>query len=283
MLPAMLPRQPVLDPAAAYPRIAALRTALDSGDWPACREILDAAEPVERTCLTTVAADADGVADFLRGVLHGDPADGAAAALLSHHLGGTPIAERALVDAAARSPHDPAVWTARLGTADTLDLGRSEARRRHHRLTAIDPHHLPGQYAYLRYLCARDPAAAHELARTAAAEAPAGALNPVLIAEYHLDRHLTGDRRHLTADGVRAEITEAADRSVRHPDFRRTHGWVEAAGSFAMAFALLGDHTAAGSLFATLGDFDSAWPWERLGDPATVINRYRKRASGGER
>ncbi|MFC6561834.1 hypothetical protein [Actinoplanes utahensis] len=279
----MLPRQPVLDPAAAYPRIAALRTALDSGDWPACREILDAAEPVERTCLTTVAADADGVADFLRGVLRGDPADGAAGALLGRNLGGTPEAERILVDAAARSPYDPAIWTARVGTARSLGLGASEARRRYRRLAAIDPHHLPGQSAFLHHLCAHDAGAAHAFARTAAAEAAPGSLNPVLIAEYHLDRHLTGDRRHLAAEEVRAEIAGAADRSVRHPEFRRTHGWVQATSTFAMAFALIDDQTAAASLFASLGDFDSAWPWERLGDPATVISRYRKRASGGER
>lgn len=280
MLPAML-----LDPAAAYPKVATLRTALDGGDWPACRETLDTAEPVERTCLTTVAADTEGITDFLRGVLSGDPSDGAAGVLLGRHLAGSAgftDAERVLVDAAARSPRDPAIWTVRLHTARGLRLGPAEARRRYDRLAEIDPHHVPGQSQYLRYLCAHDPDAAHIFATESAAAATPGALNPVLIAEYHLDRYLVTGRGHFDDPAVRAEVTAAADRSARHPDYRHTHGWVRVTSTFAMVFALLGDHPAAAGLFADLGGLDSAQPWDRLGDPATVISRYRKRATGGE-
>ncbi|WP_430780507.1 tetratricopeptide repeat protein [Actinoplanes sp. G11-F43] len=275
----------LLDPAAAYPKVAVLRDALDAGDWPACRETLDTAEPVERTCLTTVAADTEGVTDFLRGVLSGDPSDGAAGALLGRHLAGAGDfvgAERVLVDAAARSPRDPAIWTVRLRTARSLRLGPSEARRRYDRLAEIDPHHVPGQSQFLRYLCGHDPAAAHEFAHQAADAAPPGSLNPVLVAEYHLDRYLAEGRHHFDDTTVRAELTEAADRSARHPDHRHTHGWVRVTSTFAMVFALLGDHPAAAGFFGTLGDLDSAQPWDRLGDPATVIGRYRKRATGGE-
>ncbi|WP_231953582.1 hypothetical protein [Actinoplanes derwentensis] len=275
----------LLDPAAAYPKVAVLRTALDSGDWPACRETLDTAEPVERTCLTAVAADTEGIADFLRGVLTGDPSDGAAGALLGRHLAGDARfvdAERLLVDAAARSPLDPAIWTVRLRTARGLRLGPSEARRRYDRLAEIDPQHVPGQSQYLRYLCGQDPAAAYEFARTASAEAPPGSLSPVLLAEYHLDRYVAADRGHFGDETVRAELAEAADRSVTHPDFRHTHGWVRVTSTFAMAYALIGDQQAAAELFGALGELDSAQPWDLLGDPATVISRYRKRATGGE-
>lgn len=313
MLPAMLPRQPILDPAAAYPRIAGLRDALDSGDWPACREILAVAEPAERTFLTMIAFDEPGLEDFLRGVLNGDPGDGAAGALLGQHLIGTAwrirtaapaeqvsrerfaafidglgAAERVLLDAAARSPRDPAIWTARLITARGLELGRSEARRRYHRLVGIDPHHLPGQWQLLQQLCPKSGGEwelAHAFARDVAEAAPPGSFNPALVAEAHLEHWLeqhgrgaAAGRRYLAAGPVRDELYEAARRSVWHPDFRRAHGWVRVMSTFAMAFALLDDQQAAASLFTELGDLSSDRPWDYLGDPGSVIIRYRSRA-----
>ncbi|MEU4621636.1 hypothetical protein AB0G04_16880 [Actinoplanes sp. NPDC023801] len=312
----MPPRRPVLDPAAAYPKTAGLREALDAGDWPRCREVLDAAEPVERTELTMIAFSEPGLKTFLRGVLTGDPGDGAAGALLGQHLIGAawrtrptarPVragpdrpaafvegleaAERVLVDAAARSPYDPAIWTARLRTAHDLRLAPSEARRRYDRLAGIDPHHLPGQWQFLQQLCPEpggDWEPAHTFARETAAAASPGSFHPVLVAEAHLGhwreehrRSAAAGRRYLTADPVRAELNEAADRSVRHPAFRRTHGWVRVTSTFAMAFALLDDRPAAASLFTALGDLGSDRPWDHLGDPASVIVKYRKRTGGG--
>lgn len=318
MLPAMLPRPPVLDPAAAYPRITGLRDALDAGDWPACREVLGAADPSERTFLTMIAFDEPGLEDFLRGVLGGDPGDGAAAALLGQHLigaawrirttapaaqvrgerltaftDGLGAAERVLLDAAARSPRDPAIWTARLITARGLELGRSEARRRYRRLAAIDPHHLPGQWQLLQQLCPKsggDWALAHAFAHEVAGAAPPGSVNPVLVAEVHLEhwleehgRSTAAGRRYLAAAPVREELHEAARRSVWHADFRREHGWVRVMSTFAMAFALLDDDRSAASLFTELGDLSSDRPWDYLGDPGSVIIKYRSRAlrSGG--
>lgn len=309
MLPAMLPRQPVLDPAAAYPRITGLRDALDSGDWPACRAVLDAADPVERTELTMIAFAEPGLETFLRGVLDGDPGDGAAAALLGQHLigaawrirtsarseqvsperlaaftDGLVTAERLLVDAAARSPHDPAIWTARLITARGLRLGLSEAHRRYARLAEIDPHHLPGQWQFLQQLCPKsggDWARAHAFARETADAAPRGSFGPVLVAEAHLEHWLESGLRYLATDQVRAELHEAARRSVWHADFRHTHGWVRVVSTFAMAFALLDDRPAADSLFTELGDLGSERPWDYLGEPGSVIVKYRKRAAGG--
>lgn len=55
----MIMRYPVLDRTAAYPELAILRQALAAHDWPACRAVLDAAPPAERTYLTTCGADVD--------------------------------------------------------------------------------------------------------------------------------------------------------------------------------------------------------------------------------
>ncbi|WP_211275435.1 MULTISPECIES: hypothetical protein [Actinoplanes] len=303
----MPPHHPVLDPAVAYPKIAGLRTALDDGDWPACRGLLDPAEPAERTALIQAGADEPGLEDFLRGVLRADPADGAAGALLGRHLinvgwevhaeeraePGCPEcfrkAERVLISAAAHSPGDHAVWVSRLITARRLELGRSEARRRYDRLAELDPHHLPGQVEFLHHLTPRRGGSwerAHRFAVEAAEDAPPGAHQPVLIAEVHLGRWRETGRGHLAGETVRAELYDAAHHAVWHPDFRRTHGWVEVVSTFAMVFALLDDQQAAASLFAELGELDSAHPWNLLGDPATVITKYRRnaeRAAGGDR
>lgn len=318
MLPAMLTRHPVLDPAAAYPKIATLRTALAGRDWPACRELLDAAEPVERTLLLRGCADQAGIEDMLRETLAADPADGAAAALLAQRLMADGWAARSnprrrmralfldrlleaepiLVTAAARAPEDPAVWTARLTSARGLELGVSEARRRYDRLAEIDPHHLPGQSELVQQLTPRwggDWPDALAFARACAETAPPGALNAVLVAEAHLEQALAtgggtaaGARRHLASPPILAELSEAAARSVRHPQFRRTHGWVQVLNTFAMTFCLAGAPARARELFDALDGFGTEYPWHYLGDSAAaVIRSYRIRtafarsASGG--
>ena len=58
MLRAMSTRTAVaLDPAAAYPEVTALRSALAARDWAACRAVLDAAEPMARTELTVLGGE----------------------------------------------------------------------------------------------------------------------------------------------------------------------------------------------------------------------------------
>jgi hypothetical protein len=312
MLRAMLPRQPVLDPAAAYPTIAALHAALDAKDWPAARELLDAAEPVERTLLLRACAGRDGVEGFLGEVVAADPADGAAAVLLASRLmtlgwagraswrSGRKTAaalrerlveaERLLVTAAARTPKDPAVWTARLTAARGLGLGQAEARRRWDRLAEIDPHHLPGQDELVQQLTPRwggEWPQAHAFARVAADAAPLGAHHAVLIAQVHLEQALaegggtaSGARRHLASAPVLAEVSEAAARSVQHPDFRRSPGWVQVLSTFAMTFCLAGELRTAKAIFETLDGLGAEYPWHYLGDNAAgVIRSYRIRAA----
>ncbi|MEV6343434.1 hypothetical protein [Actinoplanes sp. NPDC051851] len=291
------PGHPDLDPAVAYPKAAHLRTALTGRDWAAGRELLDDAEPVERTSLIQICGRTPEIADLLRGVLRENPADGAAGALLGTHLtaaawaprrrgrvrdlaAGLREAERVLIDAAARTPADPAVWTARLTTARGLELGQSEARRRYDRVAAVDPHHLPAQRRMLRQLCPKwggSWAAAEAFAHEASAAAPAGSLSPVLIVDVHLERWLT-EKAHLRADAVRTEVYDAARRSVWHSDFRPTHGWVEVMNAFAVAFGLLDDQPAAATLFTVLGELATESPWIYLGDPAGTFVKYRDRA-----
>ncbi|MFI1993331.1 hypothetical protein [Actinoplanes sp. NPDC020271] len=306
----MPPHHPVLDPAAAYPKITELRSLLDARDWAAARALLDAAEPVERDSLIRSGAEAGGREEFLRGVLDADPADSAAAAMLGQHLiveawkirtgyrasHVSPEqfaafhdllrrAEIMLIGATARTPGDPALWTTRITTARGLELGQSEARRRYDRLAEVAPHHLPAQRQLLQQLCPKWSGSwerAHAFAREAAGAVPPGAHNAVLIAEVHLEHWLDlqspGNLTYLRMDPARSEVYDAARRSVWHPEFRRTHGWVGVMNTFAAVFALLDDMPAVGSLFTALGDLGCEWPWEYIGDPVTVISQYRNRA-----
>jgi hypothetical protein len=190
------------------------------------------------------------------------------------------------MDGAARNPADCAIWVYRLKTARGLRLGASELRRRYDRLAAQDPHHLPGQSQLLQSLCPKwggEWPAAHAFARDRMLAAPPGSLNAGLVVEAHLEQWLARDggragQRYLADEPVRAQLYEAARRSVWHDDFRAAPGWVAVAHTFAMAFSLLGDQAATASLFVSLGNLASMHPWRYLGDPGREIRARRARA-----
>lgn len=319
MLPAMPDADHVLlDPAAAYPEVNAVRAALAARDWTGVRAVLDVAPPVGRTMLISTGADGDDLVDFLDWVLRRDPGDSAAAAMLGRHMIGVGWnirsgavadhvsaeqfasfhdwlrrAEGVLMDGIARRPGDPALWVARLASARGLQLGLAETRRRYDKLVAIDPHHLPGQYAFLQRLCPKwggSWAMLHSWCREAMLAAPPGALQGTLVAEGHIEHWLEFDdgeegRRYLAGEPARTEIYEAAHRSAWHPGFQRGPGWVRALSNFAMIFGLLDDRPAAASIFAMLGNLGSEDPWNYLNaaDPAGEIRRRRAAAMAAAR
>src|SRR4051812_2116505 len=254
----------VLDPAAAYPEVTPLRSALAARDWRGCRAVLDAADPVARTSLTVLGGDLPDLEDFLREVLRADPDDGAAAAMLGSHL--TQVgwkvrsgararyvsqdqfsvfhdwlrkAEQVLLDGAARNPDDPAIWTARMPTARGLEMGQSEVRRRYDRLARADQHHLPGQRHLLQQLCPKWGGTwekVHGFARESMLAAPPGSHTGVLVAEAHIEHWLEldaeADLQYLRSPQVMSELHEAGRLSVWNPNFRRTYGWVAVMSTF---------------------------------------------------
>ena len=313
----------LLDPAAAYPEVTALRAGLAARDWTAVRAVLDAAPgPVARTRLLSIGADTDvknteGLEAFLRYTANSDPRDSAAAAMLAFHLidigwevrsgyraqhvsaaqfatfhGWLRLAEAVLMEAIARHPDDPALWVARLTSARGLQLGLAETRRRYDKLAAIDPHHLPGQIQFLQRLCPKWSGSwelLHPWCREAMLAAPPGAPQGGLVADGHIEHWMeiggggTG-KAYLSGPQVRAELYEAAERSVWHPAFEKTHGWTYAANYFAMAFSLLDDQPAARRTFELLGNLGTELPWQYLSENVeSVIRERRKRAGGGKR
>ena len=308
-----------LDPAAAYAGVAELRAALARRDWPACRAVLDAAPAGGRTFLTRLAGEEKDLEGFLRPVLKRDPGDADAGALLGLHLieVGWGIrtrarakdvsreqfsafhewlrkAEQILIDAAAHNPAEPAVWVARLLTARGLELGLAETRRRYDRLRAIDPHNYAGQTQFLQTLCPKWCGSweqLHAWSREEMLAAPPGSLQGGLIAEAHLEHWFDLEGAEWQAysrdERVRAELYEAANRSIGHPEFRRGYGWVQVASTFAVLFSVLDDQRAAAAAFSTLGNLAAPFPWKYLsGDIATTVRQRRVRAlavAGGAR
>ncbi|MDP9797901.1 hypothetical protein J2S43_006413 [Catenuloplanes nepalensis] len=302
---------PDFDPASAYPEVGLLRAALRDGDWPAVRALYDPMGWDGRALLVREAADAG---DLLQRVAAEDPADGAAAAMLGCHLvvagwrvRGSGSAQfvtreqwtgfhdhlrRADAVLSAATAHDPGnltAWQQRVKVARGLEMGQAEARRRYDRVAAIDPHHRDTQSLYLQQLAPKwsgDLATMHGFARERMLAAPEGAHNAVLVAEAHLEHVFIEGVEYLRTAEVRAQLHEAAERSVWHPAFRRTPGWVVVLNHFAGAFAAAGENAAAARVFGDLGPFATDLPWDYLRrllerfsrHPGRTFARFRRKA-----
>ncbi|WP_433295903.1 hypothetical protein ACQP2F_37040 [Actinoplanes sp. CA-030573] len=295
----------LLDAADAYPEVAKVRAALAVRDWPAVRELVDAAGAAGRSMLLRYGADGDDLEEFLRAVVAGDPEDTAAVAMLGMHLIGVGWAVRTgyraehvsraqfaafhgwlrkaevvLLDGVARRPGDPALWVARLTSARGLELGQAESGRRYGKLAALDPHHLPGQVQFLQQLCPKWGGTwerLHEWTREAMLAAEPGSLQAYLVVDGHWERWLDlGDGGTAYLRSVRGQIEEAAERSVLHPDFRRDYGWVSVVSGFAMAFCLLRDRERAAAMFRMLGDLGTELPWAYLHHDVAATIRARR-------
>ncbi|WP_146247364.1 hypothetical protein [Micromonospora arborensis] len=296
------------DPAVANPELVPLREAVRAGDWPAVQDQLAAWVGDARTrAIFTVSQKAP--TGFLESVLRANPADTAAAAMLADRLTEKAWAvrtrkmardvspeqfkrfhemlaeaERVTADSVAHDGSDPAVWTVRLMIARGLEMGEAETRRRYEQVAARDPHHLSAQSQLLQQLCPKwggSVEAMHEFARQCAAAAPDGAHNAVLIAEAHLEHALSpsgGGQAYLRRREVVAELQEALGRTVLHPAFQRTAGWVGVYHSFALLFGLIGDRKTARPLFEATGNLVSESPWRYFGDPVDVFQEHRARA-----
>ncbi|WP_433789748.1 hypothetical protein [Actinoplanes sp. CA-252034] len=299
-----------LSPSAPYPEARALVKVLAAGDWAGCLQIIGEADAPARTELIALLGRHRRLHGLAARALTADPEDSVAAAARAFQLihQGWQIrgqararhvserqfemfhrylaeAEKVLHAGLTHAAHDTALWTAALTTARGLGMGLEQARYRYGSLAAFDPHHLPGQLQLVQQLCPKwggDWAEAEEFARTAGRAAPDGAPNAMLIVDVYLEKWLEQPGvRDLSTAQARADLREAADRSVRHPAFRRTVGWVPVVNSFAMAFWLAEEHAAAKQMFAMLGPYASEFPWAyHRGGAATAFRRARVRAYG---
>jgi hypothetical protein len=295
--------EPTFDITDAYPEVAELRALVRGRDWPGVQAFVARApgEP-ERAFLTQSVAGVPGSEEFLAERVAAADRPGLAHTM----LGGRYIAigweirttkraqyvsreqfaalheylckaEQLLIDATVTRPDDVAGWNERLSTARGLGLGLSEARRRYDRLAETDPHNYRAQWSMVQQLCPKWSGSWEALfpfARECVRTAPPGAHTPVVILDAHVEHSYDagGDAYWKRAD-VRDEVYDAAARSIDHPDFRRTYGWVEVHNVFAYVYSLMGDHTRAAASFRAIGNLGSRLTW---GDGPDGIARFRR-------
>ncbi|MFD8013117.1 hypothetical protein ACFV5C_22975, partial [Streptomyces sp. NPDC059762] len=150
-----------------------------------------------------------------------------------------------------------------------------------------DPHHLGAHQQQLQQVCEKWSGSheeMHAFARASAFGAPGGTLLGQLVAVAHLEHWLAldsgPDARYIRRPEVIASLNEAADHSVRHPDFVRGRGWLQVYNTFAMAFSLAGDVASARECFRATEGRVTEFPWYYLdgSDPAKAYKEHRSYA-----
>lgn len=198
-------------------------------------------------------------------------------------------ADLLLRDGWIRRPGDVLVGFGRISVARGLEFDLPEVERRWEQLAEHHPHNVWGQRLLLTCHLpswAGTWESAYEFARTCTNCSPAGSPSAVTMSEFHVFR-----AQDLGANGagyfaqpiVRAELEEAADRSVLHPGYLRDLGWIERHNSFALTLALAESHARAARLFEDLDNMMTD-PWTTyFTDSARDywINRSRARRKAG--
>ncbi|MFI9327140.1 hypothetical protein ACIGZJ_06260 [Kitasatospora sp. NPDC052868] len=304
---------PVLDPAYRDEGLALLLARAGAGDWAALRPALAAVEDQsELTWILAELADVPGVEEWIGRVVADEP-DAALPLLLSGARQVTwaweartgrraeyvteeqwktfherlETAEEQLLEVAEREPQWLAPWYFLQISARGASLGREIGRYRFEAAVRRGPGHPGSHKQRLQQLCAKwggSHEAMHAFARASMLDAPEGSPLGELVALAHLERWLDlpdgEDGAHLASPAVRAELREAAERSVLHPAYRRSLGWQKAHNTFAMTFALAGDAQTAHTLFEALDGTVTESPWNYLsGDPVENFRAHRDRCA----
>ncbi|WP_155369892.1 hypothetical protein [Catellatospora vulcania] len=299
---------PTFDRAAAFPEVQAVQAWCRQGDWDAVARHFAQLPTADAVYFTVRAVgELPGVMTFVGEVAQAQPSAvlpklllAARAAALAWDARTTARAahvsreqfdemhehlrygEERLLEVTAREPGNGAAWALRITNARGLQLGQAEARRRYDRLAKHHPHMYFAQAQLLQQLCPKWSGswdAAFGFARRCAAAAPEGSLSGALIPELHAEYWLSlrgGERdAYLRRPEVQREVAEAALRSVLHPAFRPTYGWVGAHSHFAWAFSLAGDHRRAAVHFRALGGLADRYPWAYGGDAEQQYVKHR--------
>ena len=295
----------------AHPDLWNLIWAIDSGDWPSVRDLLERPSTTsDRTYLRAFAADTAGIGACLGPHADDDPVAGALLARVevaeawqvrsgqrAEHVGPEQfrefrrrlvLAEQRLTRLIAQRPDHPDAWVVRLLTARGLELDHSEARRRWARVQHLHPGDFWAHTAMLQYWAPKWFGSWDLLfgfARESAAEAPAGSPLHALVGYAQVERWLDLDGgaagRHYLRSPEAAELTVAgATQGPAHADYRRGYGGAELDNVFAMLFSVAGAPGYARVHFRRLDGLISDHPWRYLqGDPQAVYDDHRHRAS----
>ncbi|MGH3390006.1 MAG: hypothetical protein ACRDOO_14140, partial [Actinomadura sp.] len=249
---------PTLDPALGDPAAARLLADLERRDWRAAHEFLRAvddpddlqfyvslssrtqglqawigewadAEPRSHLPMLVRGAHAVEWAWMARGAAWAKDTSAAQFRIFERRLR---LAHQCLTEATARNPHDPTAWSELIVCGVGMGLGLDEAGRRFREAVARYRWHIGAHDGLFMQLCRKwggSDELMHRFAAETAAAAPPHTGLAVLVANAHVQRWLfierdAGGLEHLRRPETRADLHAAADRSVRHPAYRRRPG-----------------------------------------------------------
>jgi hypothetical protein len=274
------------------PRIDAVRAAAESGQWPLVREQLAAAADgedltwlIEGTMVTAGARHIEWAWEA-RSRLRAVSVSREQFEVFHARLR---TAEEQLYEAAEREPQSAAPWYFLQITGRGLEVGPDIAERRFEATVRRGPGHLAAHRQHVQQLCRKwggSHERMHAFARDAMLGAPAGGPLGELVAIAHLEQWLDepegADAEYIRSSEVILQLYDAADRSVHHPRYVRRRDWTRGFNTFALAFALAGEHEAAAALFDELGGAVTEFPWLYLNgqDPAVPYLAWRSRVTG---
>ncbi|TDC22802.1 hypothetical protein E1265_14665 [Streptomyces sp. 8K308] len=195
------------------------------------------------------------------------------------------MADSLLRAVAEREPEWVQPWSDLFIVALGLGTDRGHMRHLFDEVVRREPEHLPVHVQYLQQLGTPHGGSdddMHAFAYGAMTHAPEGSSLGVLIPHAHLESLRTAGyqgKGYLRNPLVARQLHHAADRSVRHPDYRRGPEWVWVHNVFAMSFYLTGQLPAAREMFRALDGRYTRSPWQGMpGKPLRAHRRARHRS-----
>ncbi|MET7392379.1 hypothetical protein ABZS66_02635 [Dactylosporangium sp. NPDC005572] len=302
------------DPVAPYPELRQLRAEVDRRNWPAVAAFFARlTDPDDHEYAVRIVSDTNGSDAFLRAAAEHEPGTLArvlhAARLITvgwrmrtgaraQHVSQEQFAnfhdylrraERILIGVTAEEPGNTSAWVQRLKINRGLELGQAEVRRRYDRLARHVPHVFVAQASVVQQYCPKwggTDEKAHAFGLECMRRGPDGSLAALSMVEAHVEIGMDWDDErntvaYLRRPAVRAEIDEAAARSVRHPAFRaRGYRAITAHNYFALVYGKMGDLAAARPHFQAIGGFGAGFLWGYFGDEHEVFASLRTQVLG---
>jgi hypothetical protein len=289
-------------------RVLALVEAAEAGDWEAVKAALAPFDLGRDHQVLGQLADVDGVQDWIGRAVEEDEEHRAEALLISgarHIMWGWEartsaravhvtqdqwktfherlhIAEEQLFEAAELEPAWVTPWRRLLTSGRGMSLGTvvNETRLRAAlRRDPLDPETHVEWVSQLQPRWGGEPGQALAFARQALARAPLGHRVGCVVAMAHIEEWVESEQADcLETPAIQAELRDAADRSILHPDFARRPGWQNDFNMFAMALSLAGERHTVRRVFQALDGAYTEWPWTYFAEPEKQFARRHRRS-----